>query len=258
MSVQQNARQQHGARFGLGEAPAAMLLLRCAALPPASRPPPRLRRRSVLRRGASFDAWSPADAASFAPFAASSEGAVAAMLSLAALRRGESLLDLGCGDGRVLLAALAWGARGVTGWELDAALCAAASEALERATRGTAQTARVRCGDCRDAAEDAAAADVVTLFLLPEGLDALTPVVRAIAAWSHGMRCVARAQVLTWLRARAAEPRAASRQRFAPRGVARLPAARVGRGGRGAARARKRRTPLPLPPLTRLRGRALY
>ena len=100
------------------------------------------------------------------------------MLSLAALQPGEAVLDLGCGDGRVLRAALSWGAASVTGWELDAALCDSAREALGRATRGTAQAARVVCGDCRDAAADVAAADVLTLFLLPEGLDALTPMVR--------------------------------------------------------------------------------
>ena len=103
------------------------------------------------------------------------------MLSLAALQPGESVLDLGCGDGRVLHAALAGGAASVAGWERDAALCDAARDTLARATRGTAQTARVVCGDCRDAAADTAAADVVTLFLLPEGLDALTPMVRAHA-----------------------------------------------------------------------------
>ena len=106
---------------------------------------------------------------------------MAAMLSLAALQPGESVLDLGCGDGRVLHAALAWGAASVVGWELDAALCDTARDTLARATRSTAQTARVVCGDCRDAAADAAAADVVMLFLLPEGLDALTPMVRAHA-----------------------------------------------------------------------------
>lgn len=100
------------------------------------------------------------------------------MLALAALRPGETLLDLGCGDGRVLRAALAWGAGSVTGWELDSTLCDEARAALARDTRATAQTARVVCGDCRDAGGDVAAADVVTLFLLPEGLEALSPMVR--------------------------------------------------------------------------------
>ena len=112
---------------------------------------------------------------------------MAAMLSLAALQPGESVLDLGCGDGRVLHAALAWGAASVAGWELDAALCDAARDTLARATRGTAQTAVVVCGDCRDAAADAAAADVVMLFVLPEGLDVLTPMVRAHAE-AHAAR----------------------------------------------------------------------
>jgi protein-L-isoaspartate O-methyltransferase len=153
-----------------------MLLAACPARPAPLRP-----RRVVARRGASFDAWPPADARSalsFAPFTASPEGAVAAMLTLAALRPGETLLDLGCGDGRVLRAALAWGAGSVTGWELDSTLCDEARAALARDTQATAQTARVVCGDCRDAERDVAAADVVTLFLLPEGLEALSPMVR--------------------------------------------------------------------------------
>jgi predicted RNA methylase len=131
-------------------------------------------------RGASFDVWidDGADAAaSLAPFAGTPEGTVACMLSLAALHPGETLLDLGAGDGRVMLAALAWGARHVTGWELDAEVCALAEAALAQRGGGAAQ-ARLVCGDCRDAGDDCSNADVVTLFLLPEGIAALTPMVR--------------------------------------------------------------------------------
>ena len=56
---------------------------------------------------------------SLAPFVPSPQNVVTAMLRLAELKRGETLFDLGCGDGRIIMeAAQEFGARAV-GVELD-------------------------------------------------------------------------------------------------------------------------------------------
>ena len=149
---------------------------------PRTRAPPPFPRADG---GASYDAWPPEDATaassalSLAPFAATPEGTVAAMLRLASFEAGEALCDLGSGDGRVLTAALSWGARHVTGWELDAELHAAAASAPALAAAARAGCATLVCGDAREATADVAAADVTTLFLLPEGIAAITPMARS-------------------------------------------------------------------------------
>ena len=52
------------------------------------------------------------------PFVVSSEPTVAAMLDLAGVRKGDVVYDLGCGDGRIVIAAALRGARGV-GIDID-------------------------------------------------------------------------------------------------------------------------------------------
>jgi predicted RNA methylase len=51
------------------------------------------------------------------------------MLKLAALQPGETVVDLGCGDGRLLRAAVDAGAGRAVGYELDAELVTAARKA---------------------------------------------------------------------------------------------------------------------------------
>jgi hypothetical protein len=213
-------------------------------------------RRGIAARSASFDAWTDdGDAsASLAPFAGTPEGTVACMLSLAALQPGETLLDLGAGDGRVMLAALAWGARHVTGWELDADVCAVAQAALAQRDAGAAH-ARLVCGDCRDAGGDCAAADVVTLFLLPEGIAALTPMVRQPG---RGLMCAcgpAADAAACWGAAlRAAGGVTAAAHGSAARRVARFSCSRVGARGPGGARGGRRRDAVPVPALSVVAG----
>ncbi len=75
---------------------------------------------------------------------------ISRVLDLTAVGPGDCLYDLGCGDGRVLLAAARRGARGV-GFELDpelardavAAARAAGLEELVRVVRADAATADV-------------------------------------------------------------------------------------------------------------------
>ena len=55
---------------------------------------------------------------SLAPFAATPEDVVARMLALAEVKPGDTVYDLGCGDGRIPIAAAKLGARGV-GIDID-------------------------------------------------------------------------------------------------------------------------------------------
>ena len=115
------------------------------------------------------------------PFwAATSDERIDEALRLAGLRPGERLLDLGCGDGRVLSrAAEAFGAE-VSGVELDPALAVTARELLAAAgIDGTVVEA--------DFESVAIEADVVFGFLSPATLQRLRP---RLAALPSGTRVV--------------------------------------------------------------------
>ncbi len=83
------------------------------------------------------------------------------MLELAGLQRGETLYDLGCGDGRIVVtAAKRYGARGV-GIDLDPQRI---REARTNARRENVKNVAFRVGDLFQA--DLSSANVVTLYLL--------------------------------------------------------------------------------------------
>jgi predicted O-methyltransferase YrrM len=89
--------------------------------------------------------------------------AIDTMLTLAAPRRGETLLDLGCGDGRIVVAAaLRSGCRAI-GYDIDPRRVAEARARI--AAAGVRDLARVEQRDLFEV--DLGAADVVTLYLLP-------------------------------------------------------------------------------------------
>lgn len=115
----------------------------------------------------------PADAVDTArtwPFWAPSQAdAVEAALDLAGVGPGVHLLDLGCGDGQVLLAAARRGAT-VAGVEADADLVAQAQQHLAEA----GVDADVRPGDLFDPAVDVRA-DVLFSYLAPATLQRLLP-----------------------------------------------------------------------------------
>ncbi len=111
------------------------------------------------------------------PFWAPSQAeAVEAALDLAGVGAGVHLLDLGCGDGQVLLAAARRGAT-VSGVEFDPDLVAEAQQ--HRADAGV--EADVRQGDLFDPAVDIDA-DVLFSYLAPATLQRLLPRIAATGA----------------------------------------------------------------------------
>jgi SAM-dependent methyltransferase len=111
------------------------------------------------------------DQADLAPFVPTPPEVVVRMIEMAAVGPNDVVYDLGCGDGRMVIAAAkSRGARGV-GIELDQALlaecrAAAAREGVERLVRFErldATKARLR------------EATVLLLYLLPESLETLVP-----------------------------------------------------------------------------------
>jgi outer membrane protein assembly factor BamB len=93
------------------------------------------------------------------------------MLDLAAIKKGELVCDLGCGDGRILVAAAKkYGARGY-GIDIDTECVKLAREAVAEAKVGDLVT--IEKGDLFDA--DFSKADVLALYLLPTTMQKLIP-----------------------------------------------------------------------------------
>jgi len=89
---------------------------------------------------------------------------VATMLRMAAVTKKDTVYDLGCGDGRIVItAAQKYGARGV-GIDIDPERVAEATENVRKA--GVADRVKIIRGDLFEA--DISPATVVTLYLLTE------------------------------------------------------------------------------------------
>ncbi|HMA53487.1 MAG TPA: methyltransferase domain-containing protein, partial [Acidobacteriota bacterium] len=112
------------------------------------------------------------DAADLAPYVPTPPQVVAAMIELAKVGPDDVVYDLGCGDGRMVIAAAKTrGARGV-GIELDEALLEQCRAAAER--EGVDKLVRFLRLDATKAR--LTEATVLLLYLLPESLETLTPV----------------------------------------------------------------------------------
>jgi ubiquinone/menaquinone biosynthesis C-methylase UbiE len=132
----------------------SLAVLTPVASPPAGQDTPPLRRPDVV--------WVP-----------TSDAVVDAMLTLAHVTRADVVYDLGCGDGKIVIAAARqYGARGV-GIDIDPQRI---REAKEKA-RAAGVTDRVRfvLGDIFDPAIPIGDATVVTLYLLPSLNERLRP-----------------------------------------------------------------------------------
>lgn len=122
-----------------------------------------------------------------APFVTTPPEVVARMLEIARTGPEDFVIDLGSGDGRIVIhAARVHGARGL-GVDLDPALVARARENAGRA--GVAGRVRFEAGDALRT--DLSAASVVTVYLLPFLHERLTP--RFLAQLKPGARIVAHA-----------------------------------------------------------------
>lgn len=98
------------------------------------------------------------------PFVTSPEHIVTAMLKLAQVKKDDVVYDLGCGDGRIVIAAAKqFGARGV-GIEHNPDLLALARDSAKQA--GVESLVKFERNDLFDA--DIQEATVVMLYLLPE------------------------------------------------------------------------------------------
>jgi protein-L-isoaspartate O-methyltransferase len=122
-----------------------------------------------------------------APFITTPPEVVARMLQLADTGPRDFVIDLGSGDGRIVIAAAReHGARGL-GLELDAKLVGEARANAQRA--GVADHARFEQADALQA--DLSQASVVTIYLLPFLLDQLQP--RLLEQLRPGARVVTHA-----------------------------------------------------------------
>ena len=111
------------------------------------------------------------DAADLAPFVPTPPEVVERMLEIAAVGPGDVVYDLGCGDGRMVIAAARTRGCRAVGIELDAALIDECKAAAER--EGVTKLVRFLRMDAAKAS--LTEATVLTLYLLPESLETLSP-----------------------------------------------------------------------------------
>jgi len=108
---------------------------------------------------------------SLAPYVPSPQAIVERMLEAAQVRPGETVYDLGCGDGRVLVTAAQKFKAKAVGIELSPKLVQIAQSTIQ--THGLQNSVTVREGNLLDA--DLTGADVVILYLLTESNSRLRP-----------------------------------------------------------------------------------
>ncbi len=127
-----------------------------------------------------------ADVPERVPFVATPEEAVERMLALAAVEPRDLVIDLGSGDGRIVIAAARRGARAV-GIEIEPRLVALSRENARRA--GVSDRVEFVEADVRHV--DLRRASVITVYLLPSLMDQLQP--RFLTELAPGTRIVSHA-----------------------------------------------------------------
>jgi precorrin-6B methylase 2 len=97
------------------------------------------------------------------PFVPTPQEVVDKMIELAGVKKGDTVYDLGSGDGRIVITAAKKGARAV-GFEIDPDLLKESRENIKKA--GVQQLAEIRQQDILTV--DVSPASVVTMYLLPD------------------------------------------------------------------------------------------
>eukprot|EP00937_MAST-01D_sp_MAST-1D-sp2_P003654 g3654.t1 len=116
---------------------------------------------------------------SLAPPCGSEPVVVRHIVALAELRDEDTLVDLGCGDGRICVAAAEASACKAIGVEVEESLVSQARSVIS--DKGLGDRVSVQQGDLLDFAErlEALGATVVVVYLLPAAVDALKPALLA-------------------------------------------------------------------------------
>ncbi len=121
----------------------------------------------------------------YEPFIPTTDEVIAIKLGLAEIRPGERVFDLGCGDGRVLIAAARDHGANCVGYEIRPDLAKQAQEAVRR--NGLEDSVRIVRGNLMNA--DISTADILVLYLSQEVTDLVTP--KLEAELREGSRVVA-------------------------------------------------------------------
>lgn len=125
----------------------------------------------VFSQGIVFGQRTKHYANSLAPYVVSPQQIVDRMLEMAELKPGETLYDLGSGDGRILITAVQHYHAKAVGIEISDALVQSTTERIQRL--GLQNEARVIHGDFLHA--DLSPADVVTMYLATDVNEMLRP-----------------------------------------------------------------------------------
>ena len=116
------------------------------------------------------------------PYVPTDEKAVAAMLKMANVKEGDTVYDLGCGDGRIVIAAVKdFKAKRGLGIDFDPERLKDCEKSVEAAKLSPEQKKALtfKHGDVlKMTADDFKDVDVVTMYLLPSVNDRLAPVLK--------------------------------------------------------------------------------
>lgn len=128
-------------------------------------------RTAILFVGLSTLALAQKEARNLAPYVPSPQEIIERMLEVSSLKRNESVYDIGCGDGRILVTAVQkFGAKAV-GIEISPKLAQSATDNVNRL--GLQNHIQIKTGDAMEV--DLSPADVVTLYLTTSSNEMLRP-----------------------------------------------------------------------------------
>lgn len=120
-----------------------------------------------------------------APYYPTPQVVLERMLQMGGLKKGETMFDLGSGDGRIVIsAAQKFGAKAI-GVELDKALAEQSSERIRKL--GLESNARIIQGDLFK--QDYSSADLITVYLLPVTNTRLSPVLERMMKKGSRLVC---------------------------------------------------------------------